>query len=188
MQFSTQCLIPELARLPSSAVKDYFSWFISIIPTRLAALKNEVSLSPGFESWSADYSPKSIEELGRWFALSVETRPRSREEFAQIKANSPYPIEIPAYDLSPRSIEFAHDVGIYFAESLRHQHPKLAWIQILGKKHNIQFGHAALSGFGPIDFSPVHIAITLAYGIASKNQDGSRLKQLFDTWSRMVRS
>lgn len=186
MSFTIFAPLPDLRNLGKKDVEAYFEWFLSIIPERLEALLAAVTDSPEFEKWQASYTPESLEMLGTWFAAQVETRKRSPQEIAEIAAHSPYQIDIPADALTDRTFGLAHDVGIYFAEVLRHQYPTLRWQQICGSKKNVVFGYAALSGFGKLDFSPVHLAIVLAYGIADKTWDGKRLKELYDTWSTRI--
>jgi hypothetical protein len=178
--------IPNLRESGKQELKAYFQWFLSIIPERLDILPRLVNDTPGFESWAADFSPESLSRLGEWFAGRVGTRMRSAREIADIAALSPYPVEVPAEELSDGTFGLAHDVGIYLAEMLRHQHPPLAWIQILGNKQKVEYGHVGLAGFRGVDFSPVHIAITLAYGIAAKNRNARSLRCVYDVWARMI--
>lgn len=187
MPYTIDAPLPPLRDLPKQDVKAYFEWFLSLIQERMQALPNAVNATSGFEAWCPDYTPTSLELLGKWFACQVATRKRTQQEIAAITAQSRYPIEIPQDELTNHTFAVAHDVGIYFAEVLRHQYPSLQWKQVVGSKNNIDFGRAALSGFGKVDFTPVHIAITLAYAIAAKKDDGRKLRNLYDVWVTFIK-
>jgi hypothetical protein len=185
--FTTNSPLPNFRNFSKEELKAYQDWFRSIIPERVRKLSEMVKSTPGFELWVGDLTPKSLEALGYWFASHVETRKRSPREVAGITSRSPYPIDIPEDELTAGTFAMSHDVGIYLAEVLQHNYPALHWIQISGSKQKIEFGHMGLSGFGKVDFSPVHIVITLAYGVSAKTKGGERLRELYDVWSRMIK-
>lgn len=188
MEFAIEAPMPEFMGLEKKDVLRYFEWFMSVIDQRTLALHQKVNASSGFQQWNPDYSPDSLNELGRWFVCVVEKRPRTAAEIAAIAAKSPYPIEIPDYDLSDKTFGLVFDVGIYFSLVFLLNFPTLRWYQILGNKRNVCYGHPALSGFAKgNEFPPLHLTRILAYGIASgKYLDGQRLRSLYDVWSKLV--
>lgn len=185
--YTTHSPLPNFKDFSKEELKAYREWFRSIAAERLRKLPEIVNETPGFEAWLADLTPESLDALGYWFASRVETRKRGAFEVAEIAARSPYPIHVPEDELTASTFGVAHDVGIYLAEVLRHEHPVLRWIQISGSKQKIEFGHMGLSGFGKVDFSPIHIAIVLAYAISTKSKNGGRLSELYGVWSRMIK-
>lgn len=102
--------------MPKKDLKEYFVWFQNILPQRLNELTNAVQQTPGFEVWHADLTPASLDRLGDWFAAQVETRPRTDAEIREIRDQSPYPIDIPAEDLTNRTFSLAMDVGMYVSQ------------------------------------------------------------------------
>ena len=167
---------------------DYFRWFLQILPERAQELTNVVKSTTGFsEDWNPDYMPRSLDTLGRWFATQVQTRPRTEEETAEFEARSQYPIDRPQWELTDRTFSMAMDVGMYLAQTLLRNHPSLKWDQPFGSKKFIDYGQPVIVGFkGNVPLNPVHIVITLAYGVAAKTKTGKTLRELYDTWSGMV--
>jgi hypothetical protein len=169
--------------MPKKVLKEYFVWFLEQIPERVAELEREVKTDSGFVTWRADNSSASLRALGHWFAGHVETRLRTTEEIAEIDAASPYPIPTPNQELTNRTFSLAIDIGMYFGQTLRAQHPKLEWQQPLGSKKFVDYGQPVLAGFGTLTLNPVRIAITMAYAIAGRTDDGKWLSDAYDVWS-----
>ena len=69
--------------------EDYYEWFLVQIPVRVNILENSIHSSSGFEYWEADQSEGSLNQLGRWFAQSVEIRPRTLTEIEKIYTKGP---------------------------------------------------------------------------------------------------
>jgi hypothetical protein len=169
-------------------LKAYFRWFLEILPARIQGLTEAVRESPGFGAWQADESPSSLDPLGDWFAAQAETRPRTTQEQQDILARSPYPIEISDYELTNRTFSIAIDIGMYFSQVLLKQHSSLRWEQPFGSKRFVDYGQPVLVGFGVVPFNSVRMMVTLAYGLVSGEKAGRSLRQIFDTWSKMVSS
>lgn len=178
----------KIQDLPKKELKDYFQRFIDVIPQRGRELVNAVKQTPGFEGWQPDHSPTSLDMLGEWFAGQVETRQRTEKEIQEIKSRSPYPIDIPDEELTERTFSLAMDVGMYFSQVLLKSHPSLRWFQPLDDKRFVYYGQPVLVEFAPGPLSPVHIVETLGYGIAGKTKTGRRLREIYDYWSKAVRS
>ena len=51
--------------MPKAELKVYFDWFMGQIPVRLPILEAAVKATPGFENWSADFTPESLEGAGK---------------------------------------------------------------------------------------------------------------------------
>lgn len=176
----------QFREMPKKELKAYFDWFLSQIAQRIAGLEREVRTTASLANWNADKSPESLSALGGWFVRHVQTRQRTPEEIREITAVSSIPISIPNQELTNRTFSLAMDVGMYLAETLRAQHPKLEWRQFLEDKKFVDYGQPVLVGFGAVPLNPVRIVITLAYGIADQKQGGERLRELYDYWSRQA--
>ena len=169
-------------------LKDYFQWFFGVLPQRTQELAEAVKQTPGFETWQPNQTAASLERLGEWFSAQVEMRQRTPEERHEISNHSAYPIEVPGEELTNRTFSLAMDVGMYLSQVFQKNHPSLRWEQPLNNKHFADYGQPVLVGFGSVPFNPVAIAVTLAYGIASKNRTSKRLRELYDYWSKMIQA
>lgn len=176
----------KFREMSGQELKDYFRWFIDAIPERIEELAKAVKQAPGFENWQPDGAPSSLLSLGDWYASQVETRPRSTEELQAIKGRSTIGLEASATELTNRTFSLAMDVGMYLATVLQGQYPHLKWQQPLDDKKFADYGQPVLVGFGAVPLNPVRILITLSYGIASKKQTGSRLRELYSYWSKQA--
>lgn len=168
-------------------LKAYFDWFQSTLPHRIAELAAIVREAPGFESWVPDFSPTSLDALGAWFGAQVETRSRTMDEVGDIRSQSSHPIDVRGEELTNRSFSLAMDVGMYLSEVFLRNHPTVRWDQIFGNRQFIDYGQPVLVGFGDAPFNPVHMLVTLAYGVASGKKDGTGLPRIYDVWSKLVR-
>jgi len=168
-------------------LKDYFAWFQDVLPQRLDELSRAVQKTPGFETWQADFTPASLELLGRWFATQVETRPRTQDEIQEIESRLLFPIEVSGEDLTNRTFSFAVDTGMYLSQVFLKNHASLRWDQPFGNKKFVDYGQPVLEGFGAAPFNPARMLVTLAYGIFGKRKDGSSLRNLYDIWAKMIK-
>ena len=178
----------KFREMSKKELKDYFAWFQNTLPQRLDVLTDAVKQTPGFETWQADSTPESLELLGNWFAMQVETRPRTDDEIQEIKDRSTYPIEIPEDELTNRTFSLAIDVGMYLSQVFLKNYPALQWDQPFGSKKFVDYGQPVLVGFGAAPFNPVGMLVTRAYGVASKSGTGKSLRELYDIWAKMIRA
>ena len=178
----------KFREMSKKELKEYFEWFQGILPQRLDELARAVKETPSFEDWKPDFTPVSLDLLGNWFVTQVETRLRTQDEIQEIESRSANPIEVPDEELTNRTFSIAMDIGMYLSKVFLTNHPSLRWDQTFGNKKSIDYGQPVLTGFGVAEFNPVHMMVTLAYGLASKKKTGSRLRELYDIWSKMIRT
>jgi hypothetical protein len=167
----------------------YFNWFIQQMPLRRLTLEAAVNDTAGYEAWRADLSEESLDMLGVWFARQVETRQRTPEELARIEESLAFPIEVSDRELTSRTFSLAMDIGMYLFEMMRKQFPALSWGQHLRKTKrtlHVDHGQPVLAGFGVLSFNAVRLMTTLSYGIASGEQAGERLPEMYKIWASMV--
>jgi len=80
----------------------------------------------------------------------------------------------------------AFDIGIYFGQTLKVNHPALRWEQDRKDKRFIDYGHLVLIGFGKVPLNPVRILTTFAYGLIGKKKTGNGLIELYTIWEKMI--
>ena len=171
----------DVRAMPKEEIRRYRDWYVRAISERLRALEGAVRADAGFEAWRADATAESLPMLGRWFATQVATRPRTAEELAALKRGLPYPIDIPAVELTDRTFSLAEDIGMYVSEVLRQSIPTLRWDVQLGDKRNVDYGRPILVGSGRVPFCPTQVLTTFAYGL-SRGKAGDRLLELYPAW------
>lgn len=167
-------------------LKEYFNWFLDVLPKRLIILITVVKGTNGFEHWCADFSKESLNDLGEWFVQHVEARKRTNDEMIEIKNGLSFPIDIPDEELTDRTFSLAFDVGIYLSQVFLKNHPMLKWEQEFGGKKNIDYGQPVLIKFGIRSFNPIRMLITFAYGVINKSNAGKDLRELYNIWADMI--
>lgn len=178
----------KFREMSKKELKDYFQWFLGAIPERRRELSNVVKATPGYEAWQADETSSSLNPLGEWFATQIETRRRTQSEISDIQSRSKFPFSIPDEELTNRTFSLAMDVGIYLSLVFLKTHSNVRWEHVFGGKSSIDYGQPVLVGFGKVPFNPVHMLVTLAYGLASKKKTGQSLRQLYDYWSKLIQA
>jgi hypothetical protein len=176
----------KFREMSTKELKDYFRWFAEKIPERLDELANAVRETRGFEAWEPDRTPDSLNALGAWFLNQVETRPRTEDELQKIKDASPFPIPLPATELTNKTFSLAIDIGMYVSQVFLANYPSLRWSQPFGNKKFVDYGQPVLISFGFGPFNPVHMMVTLAYGLTDKTWDERRLRGIYDIWANNV--
>lgn len=179
----------KFREMSKKELREYYKWFMEVMPERINMLSRVVKSTPGFEDWRPDYAPASLDGLGVWLATQVETRSRTNEERQELRGSSRNPIEVPDYDLTNRTFSLAMDVGMYLSQVFLRNHPSLKWGQPFGSKSFIDYGRPVLVGgfAGDIPWNPIGIVITLAYGLVKKTKTGAALREIYDKGSTMIR-
>lgn len=167
-------------------LKDYNEWFHKVMPERIQILTSAIKSTPSYESWEPDCSPESLVPLGEWFLAQVETRPRTQDEIDVIQNRSKFPINIPGEDLTNKTFSLAMDIGMYVSQIFLKNHPALEWSQPFGNKKSIDYGRPVLISFNTGPFNPVHMMVTLAYGLVSHAKTGKSLREIYNIWSNLV--
>jgi hypothetical protein len=178
----------KFREMSKKELRAYFKWFQEITPERIAEFASAVKSSPPFENWQPDFTPRSLDALGKWFATQIETRPRTREEIAEFDAQAPYPIDRSAVELTNRTFSLAMDIGMYLAQVFLRNHPSVKMDQPFGSKRYIDYGQPVLVGFhgGKVPFNPVGLVVTLAYGLRNNTRTGEGLREIYDIWSKSI--
>ena len=178
----------EFDHMSRQELDAYATWFHGAIARRINELTAAVRETPGFGGWRPDYTPASLDHLGKWFAGQVEVRPRTREESDEILGQQPIPVGVPDQELTNRTFSLAMDIGMYLSEVLMRNVSGLRWEQPLRDKHFADYGQPVIVGAGTVPFNPVAITVTLAYGIVRQTKGAYRLRELYDIWSKLLRA
>ncbi|MFB0537485.1 MAG: hypothetical protein ACETWR_21170 [Anaerolineae bacterium] len=168
---------------------DYFNWFMEQIPVRIKVLEQAVQSTPGYKDWKADYTPESLERLGRWFYEHVETRKRTKEEREEIYSQAPAwfrSVEIQDWNLTDRTFSLAMDIGMYLSRVFEKNVPELKWEMVKKPKNDADFQQPVLFGSGKLAFNPVWIVVTYAYSLADNTHGPGRLRELYDIWAKLL--
>lgn len=178
----------KLREMPKKELQRYFRWFMEVLPERVSGLAEAVRETPGFETWQPNCTPASLDTLGQWFAGQVETRRRTEKELQAIRSHLLLPVDISGEELTNLTFSLAMDVGMYFSQVFLRNCPVLRWEQPLNDKKFADYGQPVLMGFSNAPLNPVRIAVVLARSITNKKQTGSRLRELYDIWSKLVQA
>jgi hypothetical protein len=173
----------KFREMQKGELREYFRWFRSVVGERIDELSRTVRATSGYETWEPDLTPESLNQLGAWLLRNSNTRPRTFEEL-QEKNKSSFSIAIPDYELTDRTFSLAMDVGMYLSQVFIKNHPSVRWEQLLTNAKSVDYGQPVLIGLGPVQFNPVRMVITLAYGLASGKDTSEALRELYDIWSK----
>lgn len=171
------------ASMTKKELSDFYEEFILNVPYCLDELIQTVWQTPGFDSWSADFSPESLDTLGEWFATKIQKRDLSSENVrcSAVGQVSPVP-----WDLTDEEKSLAVQVGMYYGEVAIRSHSSLSWMQLKGSKKLADYGQPVIAGPSNIPTNPVRVANAFAWGIADGSRTGSRLRETFDYWMKMI--
>jgi hypothetical protein len=178
----------KVREMPKPELKAYYAWFMNVLPERIGGLEAAVREAPAHAMWRGDCSPESLDVLGEWFAGEVEVRSRTSDEIDEVKSKLTFPIDVPGEQLTNRTFSLAMDVGMYFSQVVLKNLSGTKWDQPLRNQKFADYGQPVNMGFGSVPLNPIRIIHSMAYGIASKERGGSRLRELYDTWAKMKRS
>lgn len=176
--------------MSKSQANEYLLWFTDQIPIRIVELSSLVKSFPEYSNWDPDLQSSSLIPLGKWFFGQVQVRNRSKAEIYKIYAEAVgwfrNNFEIPDWDLTDLTFSLAIDIGMYLGRMIEQNIPFIAWK--LGSKpiSNINYQQPVLVGSGKVEFNPVHIVTTLAYGIANQTKGPERLKELYEIWANLL--
>jgi len=173
----------KFREMPKVELKDYFQWFMRVMPERFQELTEAVrEMHPG---WPGDFSPESLEELGRWFDGQVENRPKTQEEIDGLTARLTFPIDVSGSQLTNRTFSLAMDIGMYFGQVVINNLDGTRWDQPLKNEKFADYGQPVIMGFGTVPLNPVRIVVMTAYGVAKGKK--AQLRELYGTWAKMKR-
>lgn len=171
------------ASMTKKELSDFYDEFVLNVPYCLDELIQAVWQTPGFDSWGADFSPESLDTLGEWLATKIQKRDLNSEKVRRSTAGQVAPV---AWDLTDEEKSLAVQVGMYYGEVAIRSHPSLSWMQLKGSKKLADYGQPVIVGLSSIPTNPVRVANAFACGIADGSRIGSRLRETYDYWMKMI--
>lgn len=179
---------PSLREMSDRQAEIYFESFVEGIPQRLAELQRAIKTS-GDAGLLLDYSFDSLSPLGNWFGNNIETVLLSEDALIEKKERYPAWLHdhISPYTLTLETVSLIMDVGIYFAETLRHRNPILKWALLQLPSSDIAYHQPVVVPFlGDIYLFP----FLIVYNVAGKHTKGKHaaeeLPRVFQVWEDMV--
>jgi hypothetical protein len=176
----------KFREMSTKELEAYGEWFCVALPDRISELAQEVKLTVGFEKWEPNLSVESLSSVGAWFFDQVKLRPRTDREIEEIKLRSQIEVDVSDQELTTRTFSLAMDIAMYFGEVIRNNVTETRWKQVLKNKRLADYGQMVIVGSGSVPLNPVRVLVSLAYGITRKHHGTGRLRELFDTWSRLL--
>jgi hypothetical protein len=178
----------KFQEMSKKELEAYRTWFHKMIPERIGILAAEIQATSGFESWHPDMSPESLDALGRWLEGQVETYQTGPADSGGAAEGLSTAAGLPEEELTNRTFSLAMDVGMYFSQVVINNLPGVQWEQPLKTKKFADYGQPVLIGIGPVPLNPIRIMVNTAYGISRKAHHGSRIRELYEIWSKMKKS
>ncbi|GAB1304013.1 hypothetical protein [Bacillus altitudinis] len=125
--------VESFENLSKKEAEIHFEWFINQIPDRIEILKNVTNGEVDF-----NFTPESLIDIYSWFLSQVEIYELSEEENGrELERLSQYPDYIyedekesllaNPVELAKVDYAIAMDIGIYYAEVIRRNHPQVKW-------------------------------------------------------------
>jgi len=174
------------ASMTKKELSDFYDDFILNVPYCLDELIQDVWRTPGFESWSADFSPESLEVLGEWFVTKIKKRYLDLDEIEEVRSLTVSQVSSVGWDLADEEKSLAVQVGMYYGEVAIRNSSSLGWEQLKGSKKLADYGQPVITGPGVIATNPVRVANAFAWGIADGSRTGSRLRETYDYWMKLI--
>ncbi|MEM1408519.1 MAG: hypothetical protein AAGG59_17175 [Bacteroidota bacterium] len=171
-----------------------FDWFITIIPERIAIL--EKAIQQDYPKWRADFTRKSLYDLGKWAKANVKMWKLSseeKEEMIRERGMSKFQADMireMEEKLSPGSERIRFDAGIYLGETLRKNIEHLEW-KLEKRKSMASYNSPVLERVkdAPKNSYPMtvlDIARTAAFGLAEGDTKDDQFVYVYDHWYRKL--
>ena len=74
-----------IEQMNKEQLKDYATWYASVLPARIKILTAEIQSTPNYEKWKADFSPTSLDGLGLWFYGRIKNLPLRNKSIEEIQ-------------------------------------------------------------------------------------------------------
>ena len=189
MEFTTAYTpVTEIfSSMTAKELNNFYERFILDMPYCLDELIQAVWQTRGYENWSADFSPESIDMLAEWFASRIH-KVRISSKVSEIESDSiAGPADSSALDLSEEEMSLAVLVGMYYGEVAVRNNPELNWSQLKGNKKQADYGQPVISASGTLPTNPVRVAHAFACAIADGSKTSGRLRETYDYWMQLIK-
>ena len=167
-------------------LKRYYEWFMGEIPGRIRVLETFVREDPFYSNWSADYSRESLIGLGEWFVGQIGIRSAGRDEVETIRKSLKFPVDIPDWDLDPKTISLCFDIGMYLGEVILRNKESAHWGVYLARKRDVNYGQPAVIGLAAGDINVVRVVRVTARNNVTNSSGPTKLVVIYDRWVNFV--
>lgn len=164
-------------------LKDFYQWFMTSLPYCIEELMQLVTNVHGFEHWSADDSPESLDLLGFWFFTQIGKRDFNPQELISIEGSIERAVDFANWELTEKTKSLAFYVGMYYGEVAVKNRSGAKWHQSISSKSHADYGQPIISGEGIPPINPVRVAHSIACRVVDGNADGKALRQAYDYWA-----
>ena len=145
--------------MSKTEAKEYYEWFLSIIPRRIETLQGYVESSGSLVQ--LDLTQDSLISLWGWFISRIEQRKLTSEEMNE-------ELELVAHwrrpEVKENVLKFSKDtenqiidIGIYFSTVLLHSSNQLKWMVIHKPRNHVDVNQPVLAGTGKIRLNPIRV-------------------------------
>lgn len=165
----------------------FYKWFMLNKPYYLDELIHTVWQTPGYEGWSADFSPESLGLLGEWLFFIITTKYQLLRDDRVEKEFLSGVNKVEAELLSDQEKSLAVMVGMYYGDVAVRNNPGLCWVQLNGSKKEADYGQPVISGPGLLPTNPVRVSNAFACGFADGSRNGSRLRETYEYWMTLIK-
>jgi hypothetical protein len=163
----------------------FYQWFMTNLPYCIEELVQLVRSTPGFENWNPDYSPRSLDVLGEWFAVKAKKRDLTQDEMETIKSRMTTAVGVLSWELSEETKSLSVFIGMYYGQVAIQNNPSLKWVQLLENKKLADFGQPVVTGPGVVPINPVRVANSFTYGLIDGSKNASNLRKVYDYWAKL---
>lgn len=177
--------IPEKrAELKKRHLRQYFAWFQSVVPERVAILEKEVRSTSVGTGWKADCSRDSLRQLDEWFVSTALIQRRDKPEPVILNGRQIATVD---YELAGETYVRSFDSGVYFGEVLIKGNTGFRWDMLFNTTiRNDNFGHPLVRGLGQIPCNPVRLFVVIAHKKAKGEIEQGGLLRLHGVWTDLL--
>lgn len=190
-----EILIPRLEKnigqLNDTEAQAYFEWFMECVPQRVAYVSEVCARELHIHREKMDCSPESLLLLWKWFRRRARTEFPPRDGREKQGQGFPDGVWRDSRQLTLETEYILRDVGMYFGETFRKNHPNIYWTYYTKPRRDFFVNHPLLKGFvdmttgKPFEacFEPIHYAGVQASKILKKASKDSDLLTIYNIWA-----
>lgn len=185
--------IKKFDLMTQKEVEEHFKWFINQIPVRIEILKEAVAEDKTIP-FACDYSSESLISLWNWYITKISIVSKSEDELSKELDNIKEEwiresiIRNSSEKISAQTAAICLDVGIYFGETLIHNHNSLYWGYYTKPKRDIFVNRPVIQGFkSNMRFNPAVVVFNLTWQYWWSDKEKYRtLYDMYLNWERCI--
>ena len=186
-------LIPKLEKnifqLNEQEAAEYFDWYMQMVPERVAYVSQVCAKELHIPVEKMNCSPDSLLLLWKWFRKRAKTERVPKQERNK---NSFWKDD---RQLTLETEYILRDVGMYFGETFRKNHPDIYWTYYTKPKRDFFVNHPLLKGFVDTTFGhpfeaclePIHYAGVQASKLLRNASTDQDLFNIYKIWAEKTK-